>query len=467
MIQLYPYQEKIVQDVRESFRQGHRAPLIVAPTGSGKTVMFSYFAKRHVELGGRVCVLVHRQELIDQVSETLNNFGVPHGIISPKYHTKKAKVAVASVFTAAKRESSIEMALSGAPTLFIIDEAHHATGRTSWGRLLNQYCQTRRLGVTATPIRLSGEGLKECFDDLVQGPTTAELIESGHLSPYRIFAPPSVDLKGLPKRAGEYVTKEVEARIDKASITGNILEHYKKHANGAQTVVFCVSVAHAAHVSNEFQAGGIPSVSVDGNIPKDFRREIIRDFRGKRLRVLTSCELISEGFDCPAIECGIFLRPTQSLALWRQQAGRCFRIFPGKTEAILLDHVGNSITHGLPDDDMEWTLEGRKIKPREAGDSGSIKVCPKCFCAQRPGSNTCKHCGEAFPVRERKIQQIEGNLEEVGNEWRQARRAARMDQVNAQTMEQLVELGKQRGYKSPEGWAKFVYYSRKKRGKAA
>lgn len=453
MIELHPFQKQSVEDIRAVYRAGARRPLLVSPTGSGKTVMFSFITQGHVAKGGRVLILVHRQELMDQVAEMLGNFDTPFGGISPDWAWEPSKaVQVASVFTMVRRTWN--------PTLIIVDEGHHACGSTTWGKVIAAHPKARVLGVTATPIRLSGEGLSESFDVLVQGPTTQQLIEQGHLSRFRTFCPSTPDLSAVHKRMGDFKISELVSAVDRPSLTGDAVTQYRRHALGRQGVAFCVSVEHAKHVADDFKSAGIAAMNIDGGLPREWRRDIVRDFKAKKLQILTSCDLISEGFDCPGIEVGISLRPTHSLGLWLQQFGRCLRVAPGKTEAIMLDHAGNAMRHGLPTDPREWSLEGTASAkgPR----TPSIRVCPECFAAMAAYHPKCIQCGHQFVAAPRQIERREGALEEMTPEQLEEARAAQAA-TDKKALEILTNLGRRRGYGAPEQWARHVLAGQKKK----
>ncbi|CAB4199679.1 SSL2 DNA or RNA helicases of superfamily II [uncultured Caudovirales phage] len=452
-IVLRPYQNTLVERTRANFIVGRKRQLLVLPTGGGKTVCFSYMAGAAKGKGLNVWILAHRVELLEQISKTLTDFGIKHGMIAPGFlGDRRQQVQVASVFTLARRLDRYD-----APDLIIVDEAHHAISKSTWGTVINTFPNARLLGVTATPIRLSGEGLGDLFQCMVQGPTVTDLIEQGALSPYRLFAPAGVDLEGVHSRMGDFVRGELADAMNKRSITGDAVTHYQKLARGKRAIAFCVSVEHAEHVAAQFREAGIPAASIDGGMDKALRRAVLASFTAGDLMVLTSCDLVSEGFDVPAIEVAILLRPTQSLGLYLQQVGRALRTFPGKAEAIILDHAGNVKRHGLPDEDRIWSLDGKVKKRASKPSEVPVKTCPQCFATVASASTDCL-CGHHFAPVARVIDQVEGNLEEVNVE--QAKREARAMQGRAQTESDLVELGKSRGMKRPELWARHVIRAR-------
>jgi superfamily II DNA or RNA helicase len=450
---LRPYQNTLIERARENFIAGKRSMLLVLPTGGGKTVCFSHMAGRAVEKGLRVWILAHRVELLEQIARTLREFGVPHGIIAPSYISdRRQPVQVASVFTLARRLDRYE-----APDLIIVDEAHHAISDSTWGRVIKAYPNAKLLGVTATPIRLSGEGLGDLFEKMVQGPTMRELIELGALSPYRLFAPAGVDLDGVHSRMGDFVRGELAAAVDKPKITGSAVEHYKKLAPGKRAVAFCVSVEHAVHVAEQFRADGISAQAIDGGMDRVLRASVLSDFSAGRIQVLASCDLISEGFDVPAIEAAILLRPTQSLGLYLQQVGRALRTFKGKDEAIILDHAGNVARHGLPDEEREWSLEGSPKKKGPKKSEVPVKTCGSCFATVHAAATHCS-CGFEFPVAKREVEHVDGNLQEI--DLSTVVRQRKQEQGRAQSEADLVALGRSRGMKRPELWARHVMKAR-------
>ena len=359
-IVLRPYQSDWIGGLRGAFRAGHHSPLGVLSTGGGKTVCFSYLTSRLTQNRQRVVILAHREELLDQISRTLTAFDVRHGVIGAgSLYDRRLTAHVASVFTLARRLDRVAV-----PDYVICDEAHHATGASTWGKVIaywrDRNPRLRVIGVTATPERLSGEGLGETFDTMVLGPTTRELIDLGALADYKLFAPrQAVDLSGVHMRGGDYAKGELAAAMDKPAIVGSAVGEYRAKMDGLPAVAFCVSVEHAEHVAEQFRSNGYRAVSIDGKMDRVRRREIVRDFGRGAINVLASCDLISEGFDVPGIVGAILLRPTWSLALYLQQVGRALRTAPGKDRAIILDHVGNHLRHGLPDDPRDWSLLGR------------------------------------------------------------------------------------------------------------
>ena len=455
MIQLRDYQLDLVDGVRAAYRAGKRSPLVVSPTGSGKTVLFAYIAQGTSAKGNGVVILVHRQELVDQTCRTLHAFGVAHGVIAAgRTPDRSLPVQVASVQTYVRRLDIFR------PALIIADEAHHATAG-SWRKVINHHPQARVLGVTATPERLDGRGLKEVFDDLIRGPEVADLIAGGHLAPPVYYAPPqAVDLSHIKTRGGDFAQEDIAEAMDRPAITGDAVAHYSRICRGAPAVAFCSSVAHAQHVADQFNAAGFRAATIDGTMDRDARRDVVRALGDGRLHVLTSCEIINEGFDLPLVTAAILLRPTMSLGLHLQQVGRVLRPAPGKTRAIILDHVGNLSRHGFAEDVRDWSLDGRKKKKKKASEEDEVKVkqCPECYSCHPPAP-TCPECGHIYEVKTREIEHVDGELVEI--DTKEIARQKKKEQGSAQTLDDLIALGRARGYRSPEVWAKHVWNSRK------
>ena len=454
-MQLRPYQDDAVQRLRASYAASKRAPLFVLPTGGGKTVVFTYVAQNAVARGRSVCILVHRRELLVQASRSLTGMGVRHGVIAPGFNRTLDPVQIASVQTLARRLGTVPQF-----DLLIVDEGHHASAGT-WLKIRDAFPRARLLGVTATPVRSDGQGLDTVFDDIVIGPSMKELVALGYLVPSVVYAPPSViDLSGVRKRGGDYDQRDVSERIDKPTITGDVIGHYRKLAGGKPAIAFCASVAHAEHVAADFRAAGFKSRSVDGNTAAEERAQAIAALGRGDLHVLTSCDIISEGTDVPAVAAAILLRPTQSLGLYIQQVGRALRTAPGKEKAIILDHVGNVMRHGMPDQDREWTLEGIDRNSNKAANDNvpSVKQCEKCYAAFTP-QPICPQCGHFQEVKARKVELADGELIEIDAARVEAMQRERKQEISgARTIDALEDVARKRGYKP--GWARYIMKSR-------
>ena len=458
-MQLRSYQIKAIDSLRYSFNtKGKKSPLLVMPTGAGKTVVFAAISKAISQNEKNVLILVHRRELIDQASKKLKNIGVNHGVIAAKYASSQNNIQIASVQTLVRRLVTNTFN----PHYIIIDEAHHAAAG-SWRKIIEHFKDAYKIGCTATPIRLDGRGLADYFDDLVKGPGVAKLIKDKYLAPYKVFAPPlKINLDKVKTLGGDYQKKELEKQIDSADIIGDAVQQYKKHADGLPAIAFCISIKHATDVCNKFKDAGYKAAIVHGEMKVDDRDKAIKGLGNGKIQILTSVDVISEGTDVPDVSAAILLRPTKSEGLYLQQVGRVLRPKPDKT-AIILDHVNSTRTHGFVDDKREWSLHSQKKKKKKGELAPHVETCKKCFATYKP-TPVCPVCGYQAENRERFIKQEEGELEELKRKEQEEteKKQQKLLIATAKTLEELEMVAKILGYK--KGWAYRVFESRKNKG---
>lgn len=445
-MKLRDYQAITVNKIRSAYQSGAKRVCLTMPTGAGKTVVFTYIANKMNEVGKSVLILAHRIELIEQISDTLKKFRVPHGTITAGQKVTRDRIQVGMVLTVVNKAEQLR------PDFIICDECHRSTSK-SYTNVFKKFPGTPLLGVTATPARTDGTGLKEVYQKLVIGPTTRDLIEAGHLSPYRLFCPPTkMDLSRIKKTAGDYNKGHLAMEVDRPQITGDAVEHYKKNCPGVQFVAFCTGREHAKNAAETFRSAGISCRNIDGTMSKSERRQIISDLRNNLLKGVTSCDLISEGFDLPAITAGIMLRPTCSLIVHLQQIGRILRPEPGKT-AIILDHSANVLRHGLPDAYRDWTLDGVKKAIRE--DKVRVRTCQKCFAVYQGHLRQCPMCKAEAETKSRMYETMNGELLEVSPLQQQEERFRAMPYKEALahcwTPGDILLMARARGYRP--GWA--------------
>ena len=250
-------------------------------------------------------------------------------------------------------------------------------------------------------------------------------------------------------------------------IYGDVVGNYRRFAEGERTIAYCVSVKHAGSVAGAFQAAGIRAEALSAETPAKVRKRIIEGFRAGEITVLCNCTLLSEGISIDEVSCVMLLRPTESVALGIQQMMRCMRYLPGKT-AKIIDMVGNYLRVGLPDDDREWSLSEPVRKRKETDENGNfyIRTCPGCYMAFATAPK-CPFCGTEYPLHPREIalkQEIELQriTAEEAERVAEAKKKSRIEQGRANSFEELVKLGKQRGYKNPAFWAAQVMRGRKR-----
>lgn len=435
-VDLRPYQYKAVNDLRTAFRDGYKAPLLVMPTGSGKTYTYSAIAGGAAIKGSRILILEHRKELLRQASCSLAALGVRHRIVAPnskiadirRVHVerfgwpmidKDSHVAVASVQTLIRR---LDWLAEFDPDLIIVDEGDLATA-TSWHKIFGAAPRAKKLGVTASPCNTSGVGMNTVYDFMVLGPSMIDLIELDALCRPRVFAPPMMaDMSSVGHVQGEFDAQSAAFAMDKPAITGNAVEHYKELAPGRPAIVFCASVKHAEHVAEQFRAAGFRFEVVHGAMDDDDRDDRIFGLASGKYHGIVTVDVVSRGTDIPVAEVAILLRPTESLALFLQQVGRVLRPAEGKEYGLILDHAGNCARHGLPHQDREWTLEGRKKGKRGPMDKEKpvlVMQCPKCHFTEAPRA-VCggpkrdgTKCDHVFEVQSRMLEERAGTLAEV------------------------------------------------------
>lgn len=371
-MKLRPYQINLIQRCFQAWQKGHQSPLLQLPTGGGKTAIASSIANEFIRSDCQVLALVHRQELLHQAAAKLHEVcGVEVGLVKAGCaETPLAPIQVASVQSLGRRQLAIN------PSLLWTDECHHATSQT-YLSVYERWPQAYHLGVSATPQRLDGKGLHAVFDVLIPGPSVRSLIDDGYLSEYKLFAAHNqIDTSGVRSKGGDFQLGQLSRAAMDADIMGEIYSAWSDYAPGKRTVCFCVDVEHSQAICSIYQQQGISAAHLDGTTPTQERRAILKAFANGEITVLTNCGIISEGLDIPGIEAVQILRPTKSVSLYLQQIGRALRPASGKDYAIILDHTKNWITHGLPDDEREWSLDGavkRKARKLERTASGEVR----------------------------------------------------------------------------------------------
>lgn len=454
-MKLREYQEIMIGNTREALKQNSRV-LLQGPTGCGKTAITVYMMGRAADAGKRAMFIVHQNELLTQTSKALWNQKLEHGMIASGKQQSKLPVQVASVQTLVNRLDRTQE-----PDLIIIDESHRAAAST-YQRVIEYFPNAKVIGLTATPQRTDGKGLDDLFSFIVKGPSIRWLIDQGFLADYEVYAPSiAFDTTGIKTVGGDFNKGQLEKAIDKPTITGDAVNHYKKFASGKRCVVMCATINHAEHVSEQYNANGIKAAQIDGKMTESQRADVLRKFSAGEILVICNVQLLIEGVDIPAIEVVQWLRPTQSLIVWMQGNGRGLRPATGKDKLIILDHVGNTLKHGLPCEDREWSLEGKKKGKRKKSDDEpdvQVQQCMKCYAVFKPGPDCCPMCGEVIERKVRKIEYAEGELQAVDMDA--VRRARKQEQGMARDIRGLVELGVRRGMKKPAAWAAITYSAR-------
>lgn len=429
-MQLREYQEVVKSKIRESFQKGNRSVMLQLPTGAGKTVSFVNITKDIIDNNRKVLILLHRIELIRQTWDKCLRHQLDVSVIHRDFtYRKYVPLQIAAVQTLAGRIKSNSRSLPEDFDMIIIDEAHHATAKT-WRDILDHYPNAKVLGVTATPIRSNGEGFEDLFDDLVIGVTPKYLIENGYLAKPRMFVNPlRFDLNKIKvKSTGDYNERELVKGYEQSTTYGDLIKTWRDKANGMRTVVFGINIDHVKKIVDAFNEEGIPAVHLSSDLDSMTRNSIINDFREGRVKILANVNIVTEGFDLPAIEAVMLVRPTKSLSLYLQMVGRGLRPAEGKGRAIILDHADCVAEHGFPDQDRIWTLKGKKVQ----AESKKLKFMDV-------------STGEIFESRELPSHITEIELIEVdGDDFRKAE------------LDKLFEIQEEKSFKTGWVWYEFI-----------
>lgn len=401
-MQLRPYQTRYVQRSRELYAKGHRSILLVLPTGAGKTILAVALVQSLFGKGGRVLWIVHRAELIKQAAQALRKYGVPCGIIAPWSPRTYEAVQVASIQTLIAREQVLE-----GTTAMVIDEAHHIMADT-YLKVRQQYPSALVFGLTATPGRADGRGLKGAFTAMVAEVQPRELIALNRVEPTMGLVPCRV----LGPRAA----------CD--DLSDYPVDAYKQDCAGRPCIVFVGSVKYAGELAQSFCVAGVPARSIDGAMTDADRERVIQDFRAGLLKVLVSVQVLTEGFDAPETSAVILASKVLSEVTLVQKVGRAMRPAPwaGKTDCICLDLFGScKALNLLPSSDRTYSLEGKAIKRSATGELLDLSQCPQCGscfeCGMWSGGR-CPQCGWIRPpkknpavVKQERQEYLEGQLQ--------------------------------------------------------
>lgn len=450
-------------------------------------------------------LFAHRDFLLEQISMSLADNGVKHNLICQKelssilyldhlkefgelFLDKNANVTVASIQTLIRRNYK---ELLKDIDLIIGDEFHRACSPT-YIKILDakkEGCKT--LGVTATPERPDGQGLKLVADKLVVGKSVVELVKMQRLCYPIVYAPQhKLDLSKIKTKMDDYDQEQLAEVISQDKhLVGDSIEHYKNISGVIPALGFCVNVVHAEKTAEQYRMAGIRAVALSAKHSTRERNEATYKLKNRELDIIFSCDLVNEGYDVPLVAVAIKLRPTQSIIIEKQQTGRILRRYPdyimtddkyadmrhlikpnGDHIAYIFDHAGNTLRHGLPTDHKEWTLEGKKRKKKDL-EEPKVSQCPQCYAYHALRAGKCPHCGHVYFVVKNEAEEIEvvdGTLQ-VANpyiaEWAGGNdiKASPLNKVlfYARTDEQLKEIAKAKGYNL--NWVHHVKRAREKK----
>ena len=389
---LRPYQTAAIEALRRAADTKARL-LLTIPTGGGKTLTASEIIRSAVSKGNRVLFVVHLRELVNQTVRALERRGVTHigvmrgddGRVDPS-----APVQIASIQTLARREKP-------KAEIVILDEAHRSIADTYERNIWEAYPDAIIIGLTATPCRSDGRPLVERYQDLIVAAKYSELIADGFVADPVVIAPRvTPDLSRVRKVAGDWNESELEQAM--GTILGDIVPTWQEHANGLKTIVFASGIEHSKSIVARFVEAGITAEHLDGKTPSAERDAILARLESGETTVVSNCAVLTEGFDMPSIRCAVIARPTLSLILHMQTAGRALR--PGEVRPVVIDHAGNVARHGMPHEDRLWSIDGPAGR---APNRNPYRVCKKCFAYFAAKDHVCPHCGHEVPALEREL----------------------------------------------------------------
>ena len=461
-MELRDYQTEAIAELRKSLATGHNRPILVAPTGSGKTRIATEVVKMAASKGSKVLFLAPRRELIYQTVETFVHNNIRAGMImAGEMPNRSFEMQVASKDTLHARAIQRDKIEMPEADLVIVDECHLSITK-SWMDIINHYSKKRIIGLTATPARGDGKGLGEVYDDMVFASNVAELTEMGYLVPVRYFAPSEPDLSKVKQTASDYVIDSLAQAMDNNELIGDIYDNWARIAKERKTVVFCTTRAHSRHMCDEFRSHGVTADHLDGETPKEERKQILDRVRSGETQVLCNVFVATYGLDIPSLECAVLARPTKNISLYLQTIGRVLRPSPEtkKADALVIDHSGAVKQHGFVDEPVPWTLDSKKDvriareeAQRDRKEPKEIK-CPHCATMFK-SRRTCPNCGfelikpnEPIPCHEHDLEEIKRKQEKKDNrDWSNERKA--------EFYGGLLSWADARKYK--RGWAAQVY----------
>lgn len=391
---LRPYQQHLKEEIFEGW-QFYYQLMLQLPTGTGKTVLFSSIIKDLAAVPNtKILIVAHRKELVEQISTWLDRFQVEHGvIISGRKRNLDNSIQVASIQTYTNKANQALMD-SFSPDFIIIDEAHHTVAQT-YQSLWSKYPKAWKLGVTATPYRLSHDSFRSLYSCLITSPSMKDFISHGYLSDYVYMVDnPNGDMSKAiddikqKSNTGDYVISTLLKKLNVDKYVKYAVACYLRYAKDKKGIVYAISVEHGKNLCNAYESVGVSAEFIDSTTPRKEREEIVDRFRQGETRIMVNCNIFSEGFDCPDIEFIQMTRPTYSLSMYMQQVGRGLRPMRDGSKCIILDNAGMFKKFGLPSDSKPWGKHFYGEYSSEDADTDSLEntslLCEICRSTESP-----------------------------------------------------------------------------------
>lgn len=363
---LRPHQVEAKRKVFEMWNR-YDSLMLQMPTGTGKTYLFvsiindliNYYRKQHHEL--HILVVVHRTELIDQISASLAKYGISHGIVQGNREQQLwHRVQVASIQSVLSGKNHLNTTRQKFDYI-IVDEAHHSIANT-YKQLFDAFPKAKKLGVTATPYRLKHESFLPLYQKLITSPQISWFIDHHLLADFEYVSirPNSMVQRMINNmeisQTGDFANIDLDETFNQRPIRAKLFESYKKYAWGRKGIIYAINKAHAYNIALLYSSRGVKAVAIDCDTPREERQDVIESFRRGEIKVIVNVEIFTEGFDCADISFIQLARPTCSLSLYLQQVGRGLRVVEGKEKAIIIDNVGLYNYFGLPNADRDWVF---------------------------------------------------------------------------------------------------------------
>lgn len=448
---LHPYQTKAIADLREALRSGSKRPMLMAPTGAGKTVIAAEIIQGALAKGRRVTFTVPTIGLVDQTARDFFGVGIRDvGIMQADHHMTDPTqpVQIASIQTLRRRRTP-------KTDLWLVDEAHRLDKGMTEIMGAEEWAGVPFIGLSATPW---AKGLGRLYDRLIIATTTAELIEAGYLSPFRAFAPAHPDLTGVRTVAGDYQVGQLSEAMQRKTLVGDIVTTWLDRGEGRATFVFCVDCAHARAVHRQFTMAGVACDYLDGETPALDREAIRGRFARGETKVVCNVGVLTTGIDWD-VRCIVLARPTKSEMLYVQMIGRGLRIADGKADCLILDHSDTTLRLGFVTsilhshlDDGTMNGEGKEREPPKPHE------CKGCSFLMDPGVWTCPACGLERQKRLANVETVGGEIIELSG-----RASAKRNRSEGWT-EKVAWIAGLRAYQvltgKKSGWVAHAYKER-------
>jgi len=419
-VELRNYQLSVIEKARQSIAEGNKSIIIQATCGAGKTIISSGICEGALQKGKKVLFLAPRRELIFQAINRFADYGLGDEtaiLMAGEKPDNNKPIQVASVWTYVRRIQLEDPAYEWFHNadIIIIDECHGSVAPT-YEKILNRYNgNTIKIGLSATPARSDGRGLGKIYDKIISAVGIETLTKEGFLIPVTHYgAKETPDIKGLKVKMGDFDKHEAEKRINTEPLVGDIFDNWAKIAPERQTIIFAQGVKHSKHIRDTFERRGVSIRHIDSHTPDDERADILRQFENGDIQVITNVGILDQGYDAPIVSCIVLAVITRHIGRFLQMGGRCLRPYPGKTDAVIIDHGTNINRLGFITDEYVWDLNGKEKAWRKKNPRKKEKKIMECAeCRAMFSGHTCPQCSWEVPDWGKKIETTDDELQEI------------------------------------------------------